>query len=565
MARKATLLIVAAAALAAVGVASADVCDGTWREIPGAGRTLSQPAGIFIPREKNTQYANSIGVVIRGADQGVYHQNYFLTHERWSGSWTFLGAKTSAAPLTFVGDAWDVLVKDLQTGRQLHNINWSDGWTGWVRRGVGDLTWGRPSVTLDSRGQLWAFRRGADNTVEYRCSPARHPAQTPPAPRQILAFYYPWYGTPSGPSRQWSHWEPATRTYTDTPSLGLYDSKSPAVIRQHIEWALTSGIDGFISSWWGPNTFEDQALRELLKIAEEMGFQVTVYYETAATREQVVRDFRYLIDRYGKSPAFLKWQGKPAIFVYGRVTGEQIRLLDWEWVFSSLQAEGREAVFLGDGLSEELAYFFDGIHIYNPAGQTQAEIRAQYQSAAGVARKQGRLFAATVVPGYDDTVIRTPGLKLDRRNGTLYREMWQTALGVNPGWVLITSFNEWHEGSEIEPSEEYGEQYLRITAEFARGFKGDRISPQVVITSPSGGAALSGMVQVTAQASDNVAVSLVRYLVDGRVQATVASSPYAFNWNTAASSDGLHWLVAQAFDRSGNSASYAITVRTQQN
>jgi hypothetical protein len=521
--------------------------------------------GIFIPQEKNTQYANSIGVIIRGTDQGVYHQNYFLAQERWSGRWTFLGARTSAAPFSFVGDAWDILVKDLQTGRQIHNINWSDGWTGWVPRGSGDLTWGWPTVTLDSRGQLWAFRRGANDTVEYRCSPARQPAHTPPAPRRILAFYYPWYGTPSGPSRSWVHWDPGKRKYTDTPSLGLYDSKSPAVIRQHIAWALMSGIDGFISSWWGQNSFEDQALRELLKIAEEMGFQISVYYEAAANKEQVLRDFRYLIDRYGKSPAFLKWQGKPAIFVYGRVTGEQIPLLDWEWVFNSLQAVGREAVFLGDGFSEELAYYFDGIHTYNPAGLTRAEIWAQYQNAAAVARKHGRLFAATVIPGYDDTIIRTPGLKLDRRNGALYREMWQTALGVNPGWVLITSFNEWHEGSEIEPSREYGDQHLRITAELAGVFKGDRIPPQVVFTSPSGSAPLSGAVQISAQASDNDAISLVRYLVDGRAQATVTARPYTFNWNTAAVSDGLHLLVAQAFDRSGNSASQAITVRTEQN
>lgn len=566
MVRRAALLIVVLAALAAVArAAAADpvVADGTWREIPGSGRALSQPIGISIPPGKNTQYANSVGVVIRGADQGLYFQNYFLGFENWSGVWTSLNAQTSVAPFSFIGDAWDVLAKDQKTGKTIHKINWSTGWTGWVTEGSGDLPWGRPTATVDSRGRLWAFRRGANDLVEYRCLPSRQPAQTPPAPRSVLAFYYPWYGTPSGPSGRWVHWDPAKRNFTDTPSLGPYDSRSPALLRQHIEWALTSGIDGFISSWWGQNSFEDQAFRQLLKVAEEMGFQVTVYYETAANKEQVLRDFRYLLDRYGSSPAFLKWQGKPVIFVYGRVTGDQIPLLDWDGVFSSLQTEGRNAVFIGDGLSEELAYFFDGIHTYNVAGQTSFQITALYRTAAALAKKRGRLFAATVIPGYDDTINRKPGLRVDRRNGALYRDLWQSALDVNPDWVLITSFNEWHEGTEIEPSQEYGEQYLGITAEFARVFKGDSTPPTVAITSPADGATLSGTVPVTVQAADSGGISLVRYLVDGRIEARTVASPHTFNWNTADVPAGPHTVAAQAFDRAGNSAGHAITVRVQ--
>jgi glycoprotein endo-alpha-1,2-mannosidase len=560
------LLLAALAILCGMARAMADtvIADGAWHELPGSGRALSQPVGIFIPSEKNTQYANSIGVVVQGADQAVYFQNYFLGFESWAGTWTSLNAQSSVAPFTFVGDAWDVLVKDLKTKRRIHNINWSDGWTGWVDRGPGDEAWGRPTATVDSRGRLWAFRRGASDRVEYRCIPPRQPAQTPPAPRSVLAFYYPWYGTPFGPSKRWVHWDPVRRNYTHTPALGPYDSKSPALIRQHIEWALTTGIDGFISSWWGQNSFEDQAFRELLKVAEEMGFQVTIYYETANNKEQVLRDFRYLLDRYGSSPAFLKWQGKPAIFVYGRVTGGQIPLLDWDWVFNSLQSEGKDAVFLGDGLNEELAFFFDGIHTYNVAGQTVGQVRTQYRAAAALAKKRGRLFAATVIPGYDDSQGRPGGLRVDRRGGALYRDLWQTAIDVNADWVLITSFNEWHEGSEIEPSQEYGEQYLGLTAELARLFKKDTTPPEVTITAPADGAVLSGTVSVTAHASDSGGISLVRYFVDSRVQATTTASPYTFTWNTAQTPDGAHTLTAQAFDRAGNTASRAITIRVQQ-
>lgn len=64
-----------------------------------------------------------------------------------------------------------------------------------------------------------------------------------------LAFYYPWYGTPEGPSKRWVHWDPARHNAaTNTPELGLYDSHDEGVLRRHIAWAKQAGLDGFISS-----------------------------------------------------------------------------------------------------------------------------------------------------------------------------------------------------------------------------------------------------------------------------------------------------------------------------
>ena len=50
-----------------------------------------------------------------------------------------------------------------------------------------------------------------------------------------------------------------------------------------------------------------------------------------------------------------------------------------------------------------------------------------------------------------------------RRDGATYDETWETALALRPAWVVIASWNEWHEGSEIEPSKEHGDRYLQST------------------------------------------------------------------------------------------------------
>ena len=83
----------------------------------------------------------------------------------------------------------------------------------------------------------------------------------------------------------------------------------------------------------------------------------------------------------------------------------------------------------------------------------------------------GSIACATVIPGYDDTKIRKPGLKADRLDGQVYRVLWDEAMKAKPDWVLITSWNEWHEGSEIEPSLEYSDQYLRLTGSYALRFR----------------------------------------------------------------------------------------------
>jgi len=66
----------------------------------------------------------------------------------------------------------------------------------------------------------------------------------------------------------------------------------------------------------------------------------------------------------------------------------------------------------------------------------------------------GLLFIPCVGPGYDDTRIR-PGnasYRRDREDGAYYERMFQTAIEADPPIIAITSFNEWHEGTQIEPS-----------------------------------------------------------------------------------------------------------------
>ena len=86
------------------------------------------------------------------------------------------------------------------------------------------------------------------------------------------------------------------------------------------------------------------------------------------------------------------------------------------------------------------------------------------------------------------------------------------------------------------------------------GGAGDSMAPTVAISAPANNAQVSGIVNVAANASDDIGVAGVQFLVDG-VNAGVedAAPPYALAWDTRTVSNGAHMLTARARDAAGNS------------
>ncbi len=91
----------------------------------------------------------------------------------------------------------------------------------------------------------------------------------------------------------------------------------------------------------------------------------------------------------------------------------------------------------------------------------------------------------------------------------------------------------------------------------------DTTPPSVSITSPGNGQTVKGTVSVSANASDNVGVVGVQFLLDNGVNGSAESTtaPYSVSWNTATVSDGSHTITAIARDAAGNSTTSApVTV-----
>jgi hypothetical protein len=303
----------------------------------------------------------------------------------------------------------------------------------------------------------------------------------PLLPRLVLAHYYPWYT-----SETWRDPQMADRP------LRLYSTDAQTDVTNQAAQARSAGIDAFVVSWQGleaDNGFNDRRMRIALEAARASGLRVCTYTETyvvnpgniwdAPTDPQTMFEWLAdLVDRYGSHPAYLRVAGRPVIFIYA---ASRLAPSDWSELMARLRGTGRNPFLIGDFVRSTLLEPFDGEYQYTNvffAGDALVDVNRTESLRVRTYNllRQGdrrRLWVASVTPGFDDRrlVDRQPPHVVDRSSGSVYDEQWRTAIDAGADWVIVTSWNEWWENTEIEPSERYGMAYLERTRVWADAFK----------------------------------------------------------------------------------------------
>lgn len=284
----------------------------------------------------------------------------------------------------------------------------------------------------------------------------------------VLAFYYAWFDHDT-----WN----AGRT-ADSP-LEPYQSADRATIERHVSQAQDAGIDALVQSWYGPSENPTETnFRTLLDVAQARGFRAAVDFEVTSPllgdSSAVTSGLATLLATHIQHPAYFRYQGKPVIFFW-----RQQRFSVEAWAAIRNQVDpNRDSYWIAEGTDISYQAVFDGHHLYSiawagsPADQLSTWANRVRGYAAG--QQVNRLWVATVMPGYDDTRLpRSNSFVVPRRGGDYYRETWRGALASQPDMLILTSFNEWLEGTQIEPSVAYGNLYLDVTRELVAGMRGN--------------------------------------------------------------------------------------------
>jgi len=294
-------------------------------------------------------------------------------------------------------------------------------------------------------------------------------------PADVHLFYYPWYGSPTvnGSYRHWDqggHTPPNDIGANFYPTLGAYDSGDTAALDQHMAWVQRSGAGTIVTSWWGQGSYEDNLTPKILTAAAKYGIKVAWHLEPYASRtaDSTVADINYINSRYGSSPAFYRdaaHGNRSAFYVF-----ESLRVTDW----TALEQVKSTSIVLAQTTDTSKVAHFGGMYTYDGiAGATAPG----WKNASDFCKANGLVWAPSVAPGYlDDRAVpgnTTP--TVNRDNGAAYDRQWGNALapatGGAPTWVSVTSFNEWHEGSTLEPARSNppaGQGYLTFEGAYGK-------------------------------------------------------------------------------------------------
>ncbi len=319
-------------------------------------------------------------------------------------------------------------------------------------------------------------------------------AAAPPAAGEvrplILAHYMAWYeGRPASPRWGW-HWtmnafnpdrriagQPEIASHYH-PLIGPYDSGDPDVLEYHALTMRLAGIDGVVVDWYGREDYLDYAKNHrnaarLQEVAGRAHLKFAVCYEDQTIPKLVEagrlqapdrvaharEDIDWLRRQWFGSPDYLKLDGKPVLLSFGR-SG----LDDAEWQRTLNDQAGR------------LTYLSE--HHRRPGSAAGAfdwpvpQVGLKAQDAFYREARAWPTGMAVAFPRFHDIYkearIHESWGRIDDDAGKTFEATLERALRSGLPMVQISTWNDWGEGTVIEPSAEFGYRDLEVAQRLRR-------------------------------------------------------------------------------------------------
>jgi acetyl esterase/lipase len=296
----------------------------------------------------------------------------------------------------------------------------------------------------------------------------------------VLAHYMPWYATRDVSGRWGWHWTmnhyDPERASHDAPMIGLYDSGDPAALECQVLQMKLVGLDGVVIDWYGTKDYQDYAVNHrnterLIGYLKKAGLRFAICYEDQAigqmvrgkvlpeteALEQAKRDLQWVEEHWFSDEAYVREEGRPVLLVFGP---QYLQAAQWKELRTSLKSQP-----LIHGLPHLVKeHGLDGAFAWPPVSDGKKVSPEQWaKELDGYATNHKRLIA-TVFPGFHD-IYAQAGLhesygRIEARSGKTFAETLDRAMQSGSKLIQIATWNDYGEGTGIEPTLNQGYRYL---------------------------------------------------------------------------------------------------------
>ena len=256
-----------------------------------------------------------------------------------------------------------------------------------------------------------------------------------------------WSDQAMNPPNTWfSHYTPDVNPTAFDPATELYSSTNDQILYWQLNKLKEAKQEVAISSWWGQGHKTDVAFKYIIKnIMNRVDnpypkLRWSLYYENEGfgdpSEAQITSDLNYIAANYANQPGMLKINGKPVIFVYGGAEDTATSGYHTRWANANNAATTKFYVVLKVfGGYSSVSPQPDSWHQYSPA------VRSDSQGS----------YSYMVSPGFwldDGSAVRLG------RDLTSFRSSVSSMVSSNATWKLTETWNEWGEGTSVEPGEQ---------------------------------------------------------------------------------------------------------------
>jgi hypothetical protein len=311
---------------------------------------------------------------------------------------------------------------------------------------------------------------------------------------KLLVHYMPWFEMPeSDPDNQWGiHWTMANQNpgqvgadgYPQVashfnPLIGPYDSGDPDVVEYHLLLMKYAGIDGVLIDWYGTFDVNDyRANKEnaevLIDKLNEVGLQFAIVYEDRTLSQVVdaglesgqvaaaIEDMSFLERDYFSRDEYITIEERPLLMVFGPINLQKEE--DWSNAFSNLNQNPYfltlwdQSVDAGSNADGEYAWVYSN----------NDHLKDFYANKVDVLK----FWMGSAYPGFVDFYAEGGwsddiGWEIPHNNGATLDETLQMATDAGVDYLQLVTWNDFGEGTMIEPTHEFEYEYLQKVKDFA--------------------------------------------------------------------------------------------------